>query len=149
MNILIRGGHVIDPANRVDGKLNILVEDGKIAWVGTGEPAADRVIDATGKIVTPGFIDIHMHEDPVRDGSLQQDIFLMMLRQGVTTATGGNCGINVYDPSAYLDLIDREGAAVNVAMFAGHEYFRKAAGAADIYAGSTEEQLAAMETAIS
>ena len=42
MNILIRGGHVIDPANCVDGKLNILVEDGKIAWVGTGEPAADR-----------------------------------------------------------------------------------------------------------
>ena len=107
MKILIRGGHVIDPANRVDGKLNILVEDGKIAWAGTGEPAADRVIDASGKIVTPGFIDIHMHEDPVKEGSLQQDIFLMMLRMGVTTATGGNCGINVYDPSEYLDLIDR------------------------------------------
>ena len=148
MKILIRGGHVIDPANRVDGKLNILVEDGKIAWAGTGEPAADRVIDASGKIVTPGFIDIHMHEDPVKEGSLQQDIFLMMLRMGVTTATGGNCGINVYDPSEYLDLIDRDGAAVNVAMFAGHEYFRKAAGASDIYAGSTPEQLSAMETAI-
>ena len=145
MKILIHGGHVIDPANRVDGKLNILVEDGKIAWAGTGMPEADRIIDATGKIVTPGFIDIHMHEDPVEDGKLQQDIFLMMLRQGVTTATGGNCGINVYDPSEYLDLIDREGAAVNVAMFAGHEYFRKAAGAADIYAGSTPEQLEIME----
>lgn len=148
MKILIQGGHVIDPANRVDGKLNLLVEDGKIAWAGTGTPEADRVIDASGKIVAPGFIDIHMHEDPVKEGHVQQDIFLMMLRQGVTTATGGNCGINVYDPSAYLDLIDREGAAVNVAMLAGHEYFRKAAGATDIYAGSTEEQLSAMEVAI-
>jgi len=71
-----------------------------------------------------------------------------MLRMGVTTAVGGNCGINVYDPSDYLNLIDREGAAVNVAMYAGHEYFRKAAGAADIYAGATEQQLAAMEEGI-
>ena len=148
MRILIHGGHVIDPANRVDGQLNLLVEDGKIVWAGTGKPDADRMINATGKIVTPGFIDIHMHEDPVKDGRVQQDIFLMMLRMGVTTATGGNCGINVYDPSEYLDLIDRDGAAVNVAMFAGHEYFRKAAGASDIYAGTTPEQLTAMEEGI-
>ena len=89
MKTLIYGGRVIDPANHVDGKLNLLIEDGRIAWAGTGLPVADRTIDATGKIVTPGFIDIHMHEDPVADGKLQQDIFLMMLRMGVTTATGG------------------------------------------------------------
>jgi len=63
-----------------------------------------------------------------------------MLKQGVTTAVGGNCGINVYDPGEYLNILDRDGAPVNVALFAGHEYFRKAAGAADIYAGSTEEE---------
>lgn len=140
MRTIIYGGHVIDPANHVNGKLNLLIEDGKIAWAGTGMPEADRMIDATGKIVAPGFIDIHMHEDPVADGKIQPCIFPMMLRQGVTTAVGGNCGINVYDPAQYLDLVDRDGAAVNVALFAGHEYFRKAAGAADIYAGSTEEQ---------
>ena len=144
MKTLIFGGHVIDPANHVDGKLNLLIEDGKIAWAGTGSPEADRRIDATGKIVTPGFIDIHLHEDPVADGKIQPCIFHMMLHQGVTTAVGGNCGINVYDPAKYLDLVDRDGAAVNVALFAGHEYFRKAAGAADIYAGSTEEQKQAM-----
>ena len=140
MRTIIYGGHVIDPANHVNGKLNLLIEDGKIAWAGTGMPEADRMIDATGKIVAPGFMDIHMHEDPVADGKIQPCIFPMMLRQGVTTAVGGNCGINVYDPAQYLDLVDRDGAAVNVALFAGHEYFRKAAGAADIYAGSTEEQ---------
>ena len=140
MKTFIYGGHVIDPANRVDGLLNILIEDGKIAWVGTGMVDADRTIDATGKIVTPGFIDIHLHEDPVADGKIQPCIFHMMLKQGVTTAVGGNCGINVYDPSAYLDIVDRDGAAVNVALYAGHEYFRKAAGATDIYAGSTEEE---------
>ena len=140
MKTLIFGGHVIDPANHVNGKLNLLIGDGKVLWAGTGMPEADRRIDATGKIVTPGFIDIHLHEDPVADGKIQPCIFEMALRQGVTTCVGGNCGINVYDPAAYLDIVDRDGAAVNVAMLAGHEYFRKAAGAEDIYAGSTPEQ---------
>ena len=140
MNTLIYGGHVIDPMNRVDGKLNILVEDGGIAWVGTALPEADRTIDAAGRIVTPGFVDIHLHEDPVVDGRIQSCIFDMALKQGVTTVVGGNCGINVHDPGRYLDLVDRDGAAVNVALYAGHEYCRKAAGAEDIYAQATEEQ---------
>ena len=140
MKTLIYGGHVIDPLSRVNGKLNLLIENGKIAWVGTGMPEADTCMDATGKIVTPGFVDIHLHEDPVADGKIQPCIFNMALKQGVTTVVGGNCGINVYDPGAYLDLADRDGTPVNVALFAGHEYFRKAAGAQDIYAKATEEQ---------
>ena len=140
MRTLIYGGHVVDPANRVNGRLNLLIEDGKIAWAGHDMPRAERIIDATGKIVTPGFVDIHLHEDPVADGKIQPCIFNMALRQGVTTVVGGNCGINVCDPGDYLDLVDRDGAPVNVAMYAGHEYFRKDAGAQDIYAGSTAEQ---------
>lgn len=149
MTTLIYGGHLIDPANGVDEKRNLLIRDGKIAWTGTGMPEADRKIDAAGKIVTPGFLDIHMHEDPVEDGKISQCIFPMMLRMGVTTAVGGNCGGNVYDPIEYLDMVDRDGAAVNVALFAGHEYYRVAAGAEDIYAGSTAEQQEEMAKNIS
>ena len=146
MKTLILGGHLVDPANRVNSKLNLLIEDGKIAWVGTGTVPADRTIDATGKIVSPGWIDIHMHEDPVgEDGKIAFDISNSMLRMGVTTATGGNCGINVYDPVKYLDIVDRDGAPVNMVMLAGHEYFRKAAGAEDIYAEATEAQKQVME----
>lgn len=148
MKTLIRGGHVIDPYNRVDSGLNLLIEDGKIAWVGTETPEADCVIDASGKTVTPGFLDIHMHEDPVACGKIKSCIFDMMLRMGVTTAVGGNCGINVYDPVEYLDIVDRDGAPVNVAMFAGHEYFRKAAGATDIYAHANEGEKRRMECGI-
>ena len=148
MKTLIAGGRVIDPANRVDAKLNMLTENGKIAWVGQGTVPADRVLDVTGKIVTPGFIDIHMHEDPVVNGRIQPSIFPMMLRMGVTTAVGGNCGINVYDPGDYLDLVDRRGAPVNVALLAGHEYYRKAAGATDIYAPASEEARQGMEAGI-
>lgn len=149
MKILISGGRVIDPANRVDGRLNLLIGDGKIRWAGTTTPTADKTIDARGKIVTPGFIDIHMHEDPLSGSHIQPDIFPMMLRMGVTTAVGGNCGINVAHPLTYLDIIDREGAPVNVALYAGHEYFRKAAGATDIYAPATEAQKGTMERFLS
>ena len=140
MKTLIYGGRVIDPRNHTDGIRNLLIEDGKIAYAGADVPEADTRIDATGKIVSPGFIDIHMHEDPVENGAIRQCIFPMMLRQGVTTAVGGNCGGNVYDPTEYLKLVDRDGVAVNVALFAGHEHFRIAAGASDIYGGSTEQQ---------
>ena len=140
MKALIYGGRLIDPACGLDGQYNLLLENGKVIWRGTETPEADETIDAAGKIVTPGFIDIHMHEDPVEDGKIRQCIFPMMLRQGVTTAVGGNCGGNVHDPVDYLNIVDRDGAAVNVALYAGHEYFRIAAGAKDIYGGSTEAQ---------
>lgn len=149
MKTLIYGGHLIDPANHINSRQNLLLEDGKVLWVGNTMPAADRLVDASGKIVCPGFIDIHMHEDPVEGGHIAQDIFPMMLRQGVTTAVGGNCGINVFHPAEYLDIVDREGVAVNVALFAGHEYFRKAAGATQIYEKATQEQLAVMERGLS
>ena len=48
MKTLIRGGRVIDPANRADAYLNLLIENGKIAWIGEGEPEADEIIDAAG-----------------------------------------------------------------------------------------------------
>lgn len=149
MKTLISGGRVIDPANHIDGIYDLLLENGKVAWIGAGAPEADAVIDAAGKIVTPGFVDIHMHEDPVESGKIRQCIFPMMLRQGVTTAVGGNCGGNVHDPVDYLNMVDRDGAAVNVALFAGHEYFRIAAGAEDIYGGSTEQQRREMAKNIS
>ena len=140
MRTLIYGGRVIDPAAGLDGQYNLLLENGKVAWLGTEMPEAEEQIDATGKIVVPGFIDIHMHEDPVENGKIQQCIFPMMLQQGVTTAVGGNCGGNVHDPVDYLNIVDRDGTAVNVALYAGHEHFRIAAGAEDIYGGSTEAQ---------
>ena len=140
MRIWIRNGRVIDPANGVQGLRDLWIVDGRIAAPEAGMQA-DRVIDAAGCLVSPGFIDIHMHEDPVSDGRIQPNIFRTMLRMGVTTAVGGNCGLNVYDPVEYLDLVDRHGAPVNVALFAGHEFFRHAAGGMDRYAPLDDVQI--------
>jgi dihydroorotase len=59
--LLIKDGRVIDPANGVDKECDVLIVDGKIAEVGRIDKPAQTVIDATGKLVTPGLIDIHVH----------------------------------------------------------------------------------------
>jgi len=59
--LLIKNGRVIDPANGIDKKCDVLITDGKIADVGKIEKPVKNTIDATGKLVTPGLIDIHVH----------------------------------------------------------------------------------------
>jgi dihydroorotase len=61
--ILIRGGRVIDPARGADGVADVYLEDGKVASVGRnlGSPDDALTIDAAGKVVSPGLIDLHVH----------------------------------------------------------------------------------------
>jgi dihydroorotase len=63
MSLLIRNGRVVDPANSLDAVQDVLIAGGRIERVGRDLPpaAAATVLDATGKIVCPGFIDIHVH----------------------------------------------------------------------------------------
>ena len=63
MSVLIRGGRIVDPANSVDAVQDLLVQDGKVAKLGPTIPVPQGVttIDAAGKLVCPGFIDIHVH----------------------------------------------------------------------------------------
>lgn len=67
--LLIRGGRVIDPSARLDARVDILVENGRIAQIGEGLKAKSaEIFDASGCVVTPGFIDIHTHlREPGRE----------------------------------------------------------------------------------
>ncbi len=69
MEILIKNGYVYDPANRIEGNLDILIEDARIKKVAKKIKAqADKTIDASGKIVLPGLIDMHAHlREPGRE----------------------------------------------------------------------------------
>lgn len=70
MNLLIKGGRVIDPSQGLDDTLDVLVEGGVIKEIGKGlkAPAGAETIDASGKYVTPGLIDMHVH---LRDPGLE------------------------------------------------------------------------------
>ena len=69
MKLIIKNGHVIDPANKIDDIMDILVEDEKISKVARAIDAkAETVIDAVGKIVMPGIVDMHVHlREPGRE----------------------------------------------------------------------------------
>lgn len=150
MKTLIAGGTLVDPLNRVHAKKNLLLNGGTIECCTDELPEADRVIRADGKIVCPGFIDVHMHEGGVLpDGSLDRSIFLALLRMGVTSALGGNCGNDATDsPSEYLDRADREGLPLNLGLFAGHTDFRFRAGGANKYAPIGAQALANLLAAL-
>ncbi len=70
MNLLIKGGRVVDPSQNIDDSMDLLVEDGRIKEMGKGlkAPAGAEIIDAAGLLVTPGFIDMHVH---LRDPGLE------------------------------------------------------------------------------
>ena len=91
-DLVLRGGHVIDPANGRDGLMDVAVKDGRIARVAPSipEPAA-RTLDVAGFYVTPGLIDIHVHAYPYRgeeNGPIWQESIVAdahAFRAGVTT----------------------------------------------------------------
>ncbi|MGC1241810.1 MAG: amidohydrolase/deacetylase family metallohydrolase [Chryseosolibacter sp.] len=63
IDLLLKNGHVIDPRNQIDARMDVAITDGKIVQVAAGIPeaSAKKVIDAGGMYVSPGFIDIHTH----------------------------------------------------------------------------------------
>ncbi|MCJ9427729.1 N-acyl-D-amino-acid deacylase family protein [Kordiimonas marina] len=89
-DLIIKGGMVYD-GNGGEGYIaDVAVKDGVIAEIGTITESADRVIDADGAIVTPGFLDLHTHYD----GQVSWDPDLQpSVNHGVTTAVMGSCGV--------------------------------------------------------
>ena len=92
-DVLLKGGHVIDPRNDVNRRMDVAVTAGKIARVAENIAASEakKVVDVTGLYVTPGLVDIHVHvytgPDPLAeytgDRSVAPDGFTF--RSGVTT----------------------------------------------------------------
>src|SRR5271163_4748379 len=92
-DILIRGGTVIDGSGREGQRADVAIEDGRIAALGRDLPQdANRIIDAGGLTVTPGFIDIKTHSDFVLPINPKAE---SKVRQGVTTEIIGHCGFSV------------------------------------------------------
>jgi len=124
-DILIKGATVIDGTGSPGYRADVAVRDGRIVRVSkTPLPAegAARVIEAEGKVVAPGFIDLHAHLDPL----LRLPDAVSALRQGVTTGLGGPDGSSPFPLGAYLDSASTLGVGINVAFMVGHNTIRRA-----------------------
>ncbi|MDH3679393.1 MAG: amidohydrolase family protein [Acidimicrobiia bacterium] len=91
-DVIIRNGSVIDGTGAPARPADVGIADGKVATIGTVDGDAARTIDATGKLVTPGFIDIHTHYDAQAhwDTTLSPSPL-----HGITTVIAGNCGFTI------------------------------------------------------
>lgn len=144
---VIRGGTLIDGTGAARRAVEIAISGDRIARVaapGTEAMDAAEVIDATGRIVAPGFIDVHTHDD---NAVLRTPDMAAKVSQGVTTVVVGNCGISLspigpVDPPPPMNLlgdrsayrftrmadyaaaVDAAAPSVNVAALVGHSTLR-------------------------
>lgn len=89
-DLIIRGGTVVDGTGAPSRTADVAVADGKIVAIGDGLGAAKRELDASGALVTPGFVDIHTHYD----GQASWDqAMLPSSAHGATTVVMGSCGV--------------------------------------------------------
>ena len=122
-DLVISGGTVIDGTGSARFPADVAVRGDRIAVVSRERIAASRarrVIDATGLIVAPGFIDLHAHLDPLPDLPGMESA----VRQGVTTAVGGPDGGAPWPLASYLAARERSGVGANVAFLTGHNTIR-------------------------
>lgn len=89
-DLVIRNGTVVDGLGGAPFLGDVAVADGVITAVGTAEGSGDREIDATGLLVTPGFVDLHTHYD---GQAIWSERMTPSSSHGVTTALMGNCGV--------------------------------------------------------
>ena len=146
-NIIIKNGEIIDGTGKPGYNADIVIEKDRIASIGnTDSKNAENVLDASGLVVAPGFVDIHSHSDYYLLIDPRAESKIM---QGVTTEVGGNCGysaapifgellkerrksyleqfdiyLNWTNLSGYYEKLQEKGTAVNFAPLIGHNTVR-------------------------
>ncbi len=115
-DIVIRNGRVLDGAGNPWVLADVAIDDGRLAWIGMVSERGEREIDASGRYVSPGFIDMQDQSGDVllRDGSAENK-----LRMGVTTLIAGEVGTPVPagQISSYFEQLERQGVAVNFGTY--------------------------------
>ncbi len=162
VDMILKGGHVVDGTGGRAFQADIAISDGKIdAIERLGTPAEAEIVDVSGLVVSPGFIDMHTHSDftLLADGRAESQV-----HQGVTTEVVGQCGIScapVCDHHAipsvspwytekashplwrgfgeYLDALEQSPLGVNVMAFVGHGTVHRAVLGEELRAGDLDE----------
>ena len=141
--LLIRGGMVVDGTGTDAIRADVRVRGDEIVELGPELATRDgeRIIDATGLTVAPGFIDMHSHADRGVSGAPDAE---SQVRQGITTAIVGQDGGSEIPVSSFLEEIDRVHPSINYATLVGHGSVRSAVMGGDFRRPATAVEVEAM-----
>ncbi len=144
-DVILHGGTVIDGSGTPGRRADVGIRDGRITAVGELRPAdAARQVDCTGRVVAPGFVDLHAHVDAEIARKPTADNFVQM---GVTSLITGNCGTSVRDLGLHFGRCERGGLGLNYGSLIGHGTVRtQVMGTAN--RAPTPEELARMEALV-
>lgn len=121
VDLLVREARVIDGTGSPWFVSDVAVDDGRIVAMGSNlEVEASQTIDAAGRVLVPGFIDVHTHAERGIEELPRADNFLL---DGVTTVVGGNCGGSPTDIAEWSRGLT--GLGINVATLVGHNSIRR------------------------
>jgi N-acyl-D-amino-acid deacylase len=145
--LLIRNGVLVDGSGGPERTLDVRVAGDLIVEVGASltPRAGERVIDAAGRVVAPGFIDTHSHADRGLD---EMPDAASQVRQGITTAVVGQDGGGDLPISEFLDGIDRLKPSINYATAVGHGTVRGLVMGADFKRAATPAEIETMKALV-
>lgn len=118
-DLVIRHAQLIDGTGAPAIRGDLAINGDHIAAVGSFSGKGRVEIDAAGRAVTPGFIDVHTHSEDITEVSVEN-----MFRMGVTTLITGNCGSSTNNVAEFFRAIEKTGVPVNVATLIGHGTIR-------------------------
>mgnify|MGYP000938785094 CR=1 FL=1 len=129
-DLVLLNGTVIEPETKVHANLNVGIRGSTIACIEREALVGKKTVDCTGMMVTPGFIDIHSHEDSLafsdnpQNSPLPLETSIALLRTGVTTMIGGNCGFGGYPIGTYLERVRKAEIHLNYFTLIGYVSLR-------------------------
>lgn len=127
VDVLIKNGQIIDGSGTKAYKADLIINADTIAYIGkvdTTKFIAKKIIDATGKFISPGFIDAHAHGHP-----LKTPAFRNFLAMGVTTICLGQDGSSPNEAiGGWLKKVKQQRLGVNITQFVGHGTLRRQSG---------------------
>lgn len=137
LDVVIVGGMVLDGTGAPARRLDVGIRGDRVVALAPslGTAGVRRVINASGQVVAPGFLDLHAHLEPLLDMPLAESA----LRQGVTFALGGPDGGSPLPLAPYLDSVRTATVGINVGYLVGHNDVRRAVLGMAARAPSTEE----------